>query len=54
MNATEHREQIQQQITRAWQDYVDCCLRHDDGRARLCMAHIDSLLERMPRQRTGE
>jgi hypothetical protein len=54
MNATDRRLQGEQQITRAWAGYVESCLLHDTGRARLCMAHIDSLLERMPRQRTGE
>jgi hypothetical protein len=52
MNATEHREQIQQQITRAWQKYLTACLYHETASADLAMKHINDLLDRMPRQRT--
>lgn len=48
---TDHRIQIEQQITRAWQEYVTACLDHSEALASVAMAQIDRLLDRLPRQR---
>lgn len=54
MDALQHRVQVEQQITRAWQRYVTSCLEHQPDTAALAMEQVDRLLDRMPRQRTGE
>jgi hypothetical protein len=56
MNATDHRLQVEQQITRAWQTYVTACLEHEPDSAALAMKQIDRLLENpvIPRQRTPD
>lgn len=54
MDAAQHRAQVEQQITRAWQRYVTACLEHQSDTAALAMEQVDRLLDRMPRQRTGE
>lgn len=51
MNATEHRRQVEQQLTRAWQTYVNACLDHQPDSAALAMQQIDRLLDRLPRPR---
>lgn len=51
MQASDHRDQIEQQITRAWREYVDCCLAHDAARAAVAMEQVDRLLEKIPLQR---
>lgn len=51
---TDHTAQLEQQITRAWQLYVDACLEHQPDAARLAMAHVDRLLDRLPRPRTAQ
>jgi hypothetical protein len=51
MNATDHRHQVEQQITRAWQTYVTACLDHQRDTAAIAMEQIDRLLDRLPRQR---
>lgn len=54
MNALQHRAQVEQQITRAWQKYVTACVEHQDDMAALAMEQINRLLDRMPRQRQDE
>jgi hypothetical protein len=48
---TDHAEQIEQQIARAWQQYVTACLDHQPDTAALAMSQIDRLLDRLPRPR---
>jgi hypothetical protein len=49
--SSDARALIEQQISRAWQQYVDACLTDDKDCAGLAMRQIDRLLERMPRPR---
>lgn len=51
---TDHRIQIEQQISRAYQEYVTACLDHQAVIAALAMAEIDALLDGFPRQRDPE
>ncbi len=39
---------LEQQLTRAWHEYIDRCLTHDEAGAKLAMSHIDNLLDRFP------
>ena len=53
MDVLEHRHQVEQQISRAWQTYVTACLDGQGDVATLAMRRIDELLDRpvIPRQR---
>jgi hypothetical protein len=48
---TDHADLIEQQITRAWQQYVTACLDHQADTAALAMNQIDRLLDKLPRPR---
>lgn len=51
MSAVEHREQIEKQITRAWQQVAEAGADGDLDGARAAMDRIDALLDTIPVQR---